>query len=1111
MSKCVECGATLMSNAKFCIECGTKVVQKTRKRTKKTGSTKSTRSRTRSSKKKSSSGKWATIIAVMLIGAGAWYWWTGDSVPDYSAYVEENFQDDYVPPIDKEIKHNNPEIERARKEFLEAYEKYTELVTTDKEGDVASALQDYKRKYQRYKQLESGAVNSTDDYQSIPDGFDGVDGVDGISDIDMVVDGGFFKEDKIGGKIVNEGNTVLDIPGEISVKIETGTFNPGNKALQIHSAKSELVNGRFYDLELENAPAIFNKPVEIEIPLQPGDNPKDFVAIDEVSEEVWLVVPSEYDKNSHSIKFNTQHFSVKGIMNYAKAKISGIGTRELRHEFGKAVGMVATGGVMVLLVGSVPVTLKVGAILYLGGIVLNTTGISRVVSDPLADKIVKGLYTDLNTSLKLSDELTVTWVDDPKSKSHLAGERISVCKNKITGKIEFIFFENMSGEHQELAKKIVKHSPAHEIVRLPISVLNLVAEMKLVKNYYKEKGYKVPSHTEIWIYDHHEAGAWNGSTLEIDVNYIKGKSDNVAASRLLTLSHEYWHSVYDENNYNPNYKWLNECFATSFEGQVSPSSGLWYTKGIIPESEQFYTSYPADKVAESMRTGFIYYGKRGDDADLVKRGYNLWPWGKYLLANQGHPEIQQLLDGEISKELYSAYFKKFCKSMLISDFAIEPFIEEDIDFAGVPVTYETPSGWHTLNPEQLFGNASLQLGHSKEYQNKGYFITPVPQSMYVGGFYPKPSAHKAPLVVRRIIPDQREEYLIFPASARKDKYGRYNYEDVYNDVGSAILPGKHTSGENVASMFAVINSSVEHSTKEYFSYEENPIIAYYLRKPRLVEMNEVQGKMELRWSAPELDKGLEEKDFLKGYNIYLKDKTSVILFNSVGLAEKKLGISHSQLSGYSEIGVATIDKEMKGKKGKPLTSEIQWIPIKSIGGKWVKAKESFSYLFDDKQGTETSAKHSNYLSSYSYKIGSGFAETSNSNNGRNTVDIETASFTHTWSSIPGTLVPGKQIHQKISVTNNGSSGKNAFTLYGNTKISIYNAKVEQEVKAGGALMKGMSWDDNSELSFNWTIPKPDQLTLSNPSKYPMKIFIEVSSSSNNSTKGFCTIEYVYRE
>ena len=133
------------------------------------------------------------------------------------------------------------------------------------------------------------------------------------------------------------------------------------------------------------------------------------------------------------------------------------------------------------------------------------------------------------------------------------------------------------------------------------------------------------------------------------------------------------------------------------------------------------------------------------------------------------------------------------------------------------------------------------------------------------------------------------------------------------------------------------------------------------------------------------------------------------------------------------------------------------------------------------------------------------------NNGRNTVDIETASFRHSWTTIPDVLVPGKKISQKISVQNNGSSGKNAMTLYGTTKLTIYNADVEKSVTAGGGLYKGLKWEDSSESSFTWTVPKPDYMTLADPSKNPMRISVEVSSSANNRAKGFCTIEYVYRE
>ena len=196
MSKCVECGSELMSGAKYCTECGVEVIvtkdnirctscgeenakgvsfcsncgKKLKQERKRRASSKSrsktnkskSASKTRTRKQKRRSGGWVTAILALALGAGAWYWWSGSDSAEYPPYVSETYVDNF-PDADNDIITTNPELEKAKKEYQDAFEKYTKLATTDGEGDLTSALEDYRRKYNRYKQMQTGGMTNSED------------------------------------------------------------------------------------------------------------------------------------------------------------------------------------------------------------------------------------------------------------------------------------------------------------------------------------------------------------------------------------------------------------------------------------------------------------------------------------------------------------------------------------------------------------------------------------------------------------------------------------------------------------------------------------------------------------------------------------------------------------------------------------------------------------------------------------------------------------------------------------------------------------------------------------------------------------------------------------
>ena len=911
-----------------------------------------------------------------------------------------------------------------------------------------------------------------------------------------------------------EGGTV-EVAGQISINIPAGTIKAGsgNKTLSISSAQIEGVKGKIFDLKWEDSPELFSQLVEISIPLDKNEKPDDFLAIDEIGEDLWVVLPSEYDAQSHAITFQTAHFSKKGI-------ISEIGPQQVRMISSGAVGSLLVGGGILFIKGAaVTVSWPIAGAVLLGGVIMSQTGIA----DPLVDKYYE-LKHGLNTIFSIGDGITVSWVDDPKSPSNLPGDKILVCFEKATNKILFAVYAKDTSAEKRAAAFAASLNPlsGYKLVNVPASILELAVEMKWVKNYYQQNGYQVPPETDVWIYKMSTAGGWNGTKLEIDVEYFADTSEKTKASRMVVLAHEYWHSVYQYNGFSPDFKWLDECLATTYESQALPDSKRWYSQTILPRYEHFYDMYKAENVAQSLRSGMVFEGEKGTDADRIKRGYHFWPWGKFLLATQNHDEIRSLLTGKMDAGRLSSYFKMFAKGILLSDYEIGEDVPETVPFAGKTVSYNSPSAWSALQVKSFISPSILTTGSAKSNFSQGVYLKPIPLSMNVLKFQSQLPNDQSPLIIRRATPDEREEFIAMNPQKTGNAAGRQRYDDTLTGDGILVVTRTwlNTSSKTTEFPVAIINSATEENWSEYFGYGENPLFVYFLQKPSNPQIKEADGKLDLSWTAPVFGQGLTEKNCLSGYNLYMADKDlkKVHFLTSVSQDKNQTNIAYYQVAGYDMIGIASVDKYAKDANGNPLTSDIAWIPLQTGKGTWKKVDEYYSYRLGTSfsnavEGQQPVASHETGSNKFEVNLSSTGAKTLSSNYALYTGGSETASFSHSWSSLPGTLTPGQAINLTLSVTDNGSSGKNALDLRGSTEFEIYSygKTIREEVSAGGSLYTKMgNWKPSDSKTFTWTVPKPTTLEMTQPKQNHLKISVIVKSQSNETTNGYYTVEYEYQ-
>ncbi len=908
-----------------------------------------------------------------------------------------------------------------------------------------------------------------------------------------------------------EGGDIA-IPGRISLHIPGGILAAasGNKRLSVYEASIEGAQGKLFDLEWEGAPTLFSQFVDITVPLEAGENPDDYMAIDEISEGIWMRVPSDYDKTNHAITFQTAHFSKKGI-------ISEIGPKDVREFISGAVGSIGTGIGFIVIVGSAKITLPALGIMALGGYLISKTGIA----DPVVDKGFE-LYHGLNRTYVLDEGIRISWVEDASSVSNMPGDKILMCVERGTNKILFGLYDQGTDAQKRAAAVAASLNPlsGYALVNIPVRVLQVAAELKWIKNYYKENGYSVPQETDVWVYKIDTSGGWNGTKLEIDVDYFADQTEKTRAGRMVVLAHEYWHSVYQYNGYSPQFKWLDECLASTFESQALPESKRWYTQTVLPRYEHFYDMYKGEQVAQTLRSGLVFEGTNGIDADRIKRGYHLWPWGKFLLATQSHEEIRLLLTNEMTAKNLSTYFSLFCKGILISDFEVDEGVPESVLFLGKTVDYESISAWSALQVKSFISSSILTPGSAKSNFSQGVYLKPIPLSMNILQVKTQLPNQPAPLIIRRANPDDREEWIAMHPQKASNAYGRQLYDDVLAADGILVVMPNwlNTTAKSVEIPIAIINSATEENWSEYFGYGENPIYTYFLKQPENPAIKEAEGKLVFTWENPDFGNGLTAGHCLSQYNLYVADKDlkTIHFLTSLTPQKRQTDIAYYQVAGYDQIGIASVDRYAKDTTGKPLVSTIAWISLQTGKGVWKKVAETYSYRFGNSyssavEGRKPSATHETGMNRYEIKMSSDSAKTMNTNLALYTGGSETASFSHSWSSLPEILTPGQTLSQTITVADNTSSGKNALDLRGSTEFQIYTANINHQVSAGGALWtKASSWKPQETKTFNWIVPKPTTLEMTQPKQNRLKIFIICQSQSNETTTGYYTVEYEYQ-
>lgn len=911
---------------------------------------------------------------------------------------------------------------------------------------------------------------------------------------------------------------IVSAEGTVQVTIPSGVLE-GPTNVTLKEAASIQPGMRTFDFELPGAPELFPDWVTLEYTVPPNADPKQVFAVEEITDGIWWVAPSEYDPKTRTLRTKTVHFSKKGF-------ISEISSSDMRKIFSGSVGGFATAGTIIVLTGSTAITLPVLGAIAAGAVLFGATEIAN----PLMDRAYEIAY-GLDHTVAIGNQFNVSWTGDAKNNSYLHTDRTMVCIDRQTKKILLWMDEpNITPQQRAAAMTALFPGSTVALLHLPKTIITLAAEAQEIKEYYAFNGYACPPSTDIWVHTSDACGYWDGTKLHVDSDYVQNNQADTKASRRVVIAHEYWHSVYQFNQYTPNFPWLDECLATTFESEaLSDADVLYYHYGpsLLPLSERFYDMYPAEKLAQTLRTGFVLDGSEGFDAHRVKRGYHLWAWGKFLLHTQGHDAIRSMLKNTMDTGFLSTEFSLFCRSLLTKDLELEENALASIPKTP-PLEYVTKTGWPFLKVSKFLDSGIVTVGNAGAAYASGVSIKPSPLSMTIRNIKAKAPAVESPLVVRRSAPDKNEDIIALHPTKMDAATARRSMDDVEIGTGWVVVPRdwvKSFGTNEIVIPVAFIHKAVKQTWKEYFGYGDNPMYCYFLLPPKDLQIIPAGAQLTLRWAEPEFGAGLSAERCLKGYRLFAQkgNHAPVSVQMEIKPTQTSLLLNSASFEGYDKIGIACEDLYAQSDGKTNLLSPVAWIDLKTGKGVWVLQSETYNYqlgreYFDAEIGSTNQGAYEDGCFAYRINMGAGQARTSVEITAKDTFCSfwsrkgEISKFLHTWTPLPKQLTPGQTVTVQLGTADDGCSGKyspifNAETRFQATGYDIY------EVDAGGTFGKtsgSFTWVNRLQKQYEWVVPQPDALQLSAPESHPMTVVISFDNDCSGAVTGSYTYRYVFR-
>jgi len=715
-----------------------------------------------------------------------------------------------------------------------------------------------------------------------------------------------------GGRVEAPGRMVLDFPAGALTRTEK---------IVVRTVPNSPLPGNLYWVEREGGHRLFPRPVKVTLAVPPGTAPDEVFPVQEVHGPMWAVLPGHYDAASGRLTTEVLHFSGLG---WASLKKWAVGTV-----------VVTVGGIVLLggasTVGWVVLPAKVGWVLAVKTIA--TVGVGGALVANEVNAVIQEYGLDKSIEIP---GLRVLWTQEGKHavRCNQVGSALLA-----RGSGTPLYWYNEPVRETDLSEELQRQC---YIQHYPQGIINLLLEFSVARSYYERAGYKVPETVTVLVHraleikqGDRDAGCWDGDFFHLNADSVEKNDPTTAIQRQATVAHELWHAISEQNGYQKSrFPWLDECLATAMESQV------------FPGTDDYLNLHPWSLVAPVLESGFV---SPGPQEDAVKRGYELWPWGKFLLHTQGHQELRQLASGHLDGDLLLSLFVNFTRSLLTREQALPDPVEQ------------TPSNYPTLpDPPQCstgWKNLDLQTMISKQnYLGLGRCDIPMARPLsfrLLQVAIPKrdPQQPAGPLVIRRQEIDRAEQVVALrppPPGKRNIQQDRTLDDLIIGDGGVEVEKEWADSGTgSVYLPVALVGKFLEERPGRI----PVPLLIYRLVPPAKVKISLLPsgngGERKVEWEPPFLGSRLRPSDGLAGYRLLgrtARGEVKVLaelLFDLPtapagwyrGEESLRISIKPDQTSAvvpleraseYVALGLASVEALLRAADGSPLVSEPTW-------------------------------------------------------------------------------------------------------------------------------------------------------------------------------------------
>lgn len=400
---------------------------------------------------------------------------------------------------------------------------------------------------------------------------------------------------------------------------------------------------------------------------------------------------------------------------------------------------------------------------------------------------------------------------------------------------------------------------------VPNAILELARWFEPARTWYSGLVSTLPSSVPVFVYALKDAGGWNGKELDLtasDVNDAFGSGKTGQAQQdaiqhlLASVAHEYYHAIATNNGWHDApFPGAEESIACTLENVVFRET--W-------ERATFTENIGMDEVRIVLGNGLLEPGPGENYPTVDRRGYRLWPFGKWVAHTHGMSEVLRVAQGALDRKGLEAHFAGFARSLLSADRLLKAM--EPLKLPGGQ-SGPTRTGFDLIDLDKLASPAKgpgavAGLDRSRPLSVRVIKLELAPRT---------PDQPTAPLIVRRVAPDAAEDLLVLPpgAVASDGVLSRVATASELKEGSGGVAVGAAAADAPFVGIVAIGRAGT--------SALPSPLVSYRLVPPTAVRMETVNGpdgapRLKISWAAPIPGAGLAASDVYAGYKVVGKQK-----------------------------------------------------------------------------------------------------------------------------------------------------------------------------------------------------------------------------------------------